>query len=367
MGSEAEDIRDYLALWAIPGIGSTIARRLISYGGGIKEIFKLKNADLQRVPGIGQTLSEVITKIDYYQKADETLEFARKFDINIISWFDNRYPERLKQCEDAPLILFTKGQPIDNQLKYLAVVGTRNASQRGQAFCRQLVEEAKNKGAGICIVSGLAYGIDVAAHKAALEFDVPTIGVLGHGLDTIYPSAHRDIAAQMTKKGCLVTEFFQKVFADKNNFVRRNRIIAGLCDATLVVESDIKGGSLITAEIANSYSRDVFALPGRNTDRYSLGCNMLIKSHQAQLIESFADIEYFFGWNTQPKAVQKQLFVELDPESQKIYDALQENDLTIDEICRQTELSMPKVSVLLLSMEMKGLVKTLPGKVYARC
>ena len=367
MEAEAEDIRDYLALWAIPGIGSTIARRLISYGGGIKEIFKLKSTDLQRVPGIGQTLSEVITKTDYYQKADETLEFARKFDINIISWFDKRYPERLKQCEDAPLILFTKGQPIDNQLKYLAVVGTRNASQRGQAFCRQLVEEAKNKGAGICIVSGLAYGIDVAAHKAALEFDVPTIGVLGHGLDTIYPSAHRDIAAQMTKKGCLVTEFFQKVFADKNNFVRRNRIIAGLCDATLVVESDIKGGSLITAEIANSYSRDVFALPGRNTDRYSLGCNMLIKSHQAQLIESFADIEYFLGWNTQPKAVQKQLFVELDPESQKIYDALQENDLTIDEICRQTELSMPKVSVLLLSMEMKGLVKTLPGKVYARC
>lgn len=366
MEPEAADIRDYLALWAIPGIGSTIARRLISYGGGIKETFKLKNADLQRIPGVGQTLSEVITKANYYEKADETLEFAQKFGINIIHWFDKRYPERLKQCEDSPLVLFTKGQPIDNQKKYLAVVGTRKATQRGQAFCRQLVEDAKSRYSDICIVSGLAYGIDVAAHKAALEFDVPTIGVLAHGLDTIYPIAHRDIAAQMLKKGCLVTEFFQNVFADKNNFVRRNRIIAGLCDATVVVESDIKGGALITAEIANSYSRDVFAVPGRNTDRYSLGCNMLIKSHQAQLVESFADIEYFLGWNTQPKAVQKELFVELDAESQKIYDALQDNDLAIDVICRETALPMSKVSALLLSMELKGLVKALPGKVYAR-
>jgi len=366
MSDNTADIRDYLALWAIPGIGSTMARRLISYGGGIKEIFKLKNADLQRIPGIGESLSEAITKNDYYRKADETLEFAEKFGINIIHWFDKQYPERLKQCEDSPLILFHKGQPIDNKLKYLAVVGTRNATQRGQAFCRQMVEDAKSKHNDICIVSGLAYGVDVAAHKAALEFDVPTIGVLGHGLDTLYPAAHRDIAAQMVKKGCLLTEFFQKVYADKNNFVRRNRIIAGLCDATLVVESDIKGGSLITAEIANSYNRDVFAIPGRSSDRFSLGCNMLIKSHQAQLVESFADIEYFLGWDSQPKVIQKQLFVELDADSQKIYDALQENDLTVDVICRQTSMPTSKVSVLLLAMEMKGLVKTLPGKVYTR-
>lgn len=366
MNENSAEIRDYLALWAIPGIGSTMARRLISYGGGIQEIFKLKSNELMRIPGIGQSLSETITKGGYYQKADETIEFAQKFGINIIHWYDKRYPERLKQCEDSPLILFHKGQPIDNQMKFLAIVGTRVATQRGQNFCRQLIEDAKNKHNNICIVSGLAYGIDVAAHKAALEFGVPTIGVLGHGLDTIYPAAHRDIAAQMVNCGCLLTEFFQKVYADKNNFVRRNRIIAGLCDATLVVESDIKGGSLITAEIANSYSRDVFALPGRNTDRYSLGCNMLIKNHQAQLIESFADIEYSLGWDEQPKTIQKQLFVELDAESQKIYDALQENDLTIDVICRQTTLPMSKVSALLLSMELKGLVKTLPGKVYTR-
>lgn len=366
MSQETPDLRDCLAIWAIPGVGSMMSKRLISYAGGVKELFGKKGRELQHIPGIGENLADVITKEDYYRKADEMLEFSQKYGIDILTWYSKDYPERLKLCEDSPLVLFVKGQPIDPKKKYLAVVGTRNATPRGQAFCKELLEEIHSHRTDVCTVSGLAYGIDIAMHKASVDLGVPTYGVLAHGLDTIYPTAHRDIATAMLKEGGLVTEFFPKVFPDKTNFVRRNRIIAGLSDATLVVESDVKGGALITAQLANSYNRDVFALPGRNSDKYSSGCNMLIKTCQANLIESFADIEYFLNWDNQPKAIQKQMFVELDAESQKVYDALQNDDLPIDAICRVTGMTMPKVSSLLLPMELKGLVKGLPGKVYTR-
>ena len=366
MDQEIPDLRDCLALWSVPGIGSMMSKRIISYSGGIRQLFKLKNSDLLRIPGVGQNLADTISRDDYYRSADEMIEFANKFGISILTWFDQDYPTRLKACEDSPLVIFVKGQPIDSNKKYLALVGTRSATQRGQAFCRDLVDEISRSHSDICIVSGLAYGIDVAAHKACIEYGVPTYGVLAHGLDTIYPTQHRNVAAEMLKIGGLVTEFFPKTIPDKNNFVRRNRIIAGLCDATIVVESDVKGGSLITAELANSYNREVFALPGRPADKYSSGCNKLIKTNQAHLVETMADIEYVLGWNSQSKAIQRSLFVDLDPESQKIYDALQDNDLSIDEICRTTGMTMPKVSSLLLTMELNGVVRGMPGKLYAR-
>lgn len=366
MDQEIPDLRDCLALWAVPGIGSVMSKRIISYSGGIKHLFSLKTNDLLRIPGIGETLAETILRDDYYRIADEMLEFANKFGISILTWYDKGYPSRLKACEDGPLVLFVKGQPIDSDKKYIAMVGTRNATQRGQAFCRDLVEEIGHSRTDICVVSGLAYGIDVAAHKACVEFGVPTYGVLAHGLDTIYPTAHRDVAAEMLKTGGLVTEFFPKTIPDKTNFVRRNRIIAGLCDATIVVESDVKGGSLITAELANSYNREVFALPGRPADKFSSGCNKLIKNSQAHLVETLSDIEYVLGWNSQSKAIQRSLFIDLDPDSQKIYDALQDNELAIDEICRTTGMTMPKVSSLLLTMELNGVVRGMPGKVFAR-
>ncbi len=366
MEQDRPDLRDCLALWAVPGIGSMMSKRIISYSGGIKELFRLKTNDLLRIPGIGQTLAETIRHEDYYRIADEMLEFANKFDVSVLTWYDKNYPSRLKSCEDGPLVLFVKGRPIESDKKFLAMVGTRAATQRGQAFCRVLVEQISRTHPDVSIVSGLAYGIDIAAHKACVEFGVPTYGVLAHGLDTIYPTAHRDVAAEMVKTGGLVTEFFPKTVPDKTNFVRRNRIIAGLCDATIVVESDVKGGSLITAELANSYNRDVFALPGRPADKFSSGCNKLIKTNQAHLIESLADIEYVLGWNSQPKAIQRSLFVELDPESQKIYDALQDGELSIDEISRSTGMTMPKVSSLLLTMELNGVVRGMPGKLYAR-
>lgn len=365
MSQEIPVLRDCLALWAVPGVGSMLSRRLVSYAGSVPELFSKRKEELMRIPGVGDSLASSIAGEDYYRKADEMLEFAQKYNINIYTWFDKEYPERLKVCEDSPLVLFVKGQPIEPKRKYLAVVGTRNATPRGQAFCRELVEDIRDKQSDVCIVSGLAYGIDIAAHKASVELGVPTIGVLAHGLDTIYPPQHRDVATEMVKNGALVTEFFPKIFPDKNNFVRRNRIIAGLSDATLVVESDVKGGALITAELANSYNRDVFALPGRINDKYSAGCNNLIKNNQAHLIESFADIEYFLGWDSQPKVIQKQLFVELDADSQKIYDALKDTELPIDVICRNVGMTMARVSALLLTMELNGVVRSLPGKVYA--
>ena len=366
MEQDKPDLRDCLALWAVPGIGSMMSKRIISYAGGIKGLFNRKDAELQRIPGVGQVLADAIRADDYYRHADEMMEFAEKFNISILTWYDKDYPERLKTCEDSPLVLFVKGQRIDSKKKYIAMVGTRNATQRGQAFCREFVEDVSRTHSDVCIVSGLAYGIDVAAHKACVEFGVPTYGVLAHGLDTIYPTAHRDVAAEMLKTGGLVTEFFPKTVPDKTNFVRRNRIIAGLCDVTIVVESDVKGGSLITAELANSYSRDVFAMPGRPADKFSSGCNKLIKTNQANLVETFADVENYLGWNTKSQPKQRSLFVELDADSQKIYDALQDNELTIDEICRTTGMTMPKVSSLLLTMELNGVVRGMPGKVFAR-
>ena len=366
MEQEIPDLRDCLALWAVPGIGSVMSKRIISYSGGIQQLFKSKTDDLLRIPGIGETLAEAILHDDYYRCADEMLEFANKFNISILTWYDKDYPARLKACEDSPLVIFVKGQPIDSSKKYLAMVGTRSATQRGQAFCRELIEEISRTHSDICIVSGLAYGIDVAAHKACVEFGVSTYGVLAHGLDTIYPTSHRNVAAEMVKMGGLVTEFFPKTVPDKTNFVRRNRIIAGLCDATIVVESDVKGGSLITAELANSYNREIFALPGRPTDKLSSGCNKLINTSQAHLIETLTDIEYVLGWNTQAKAIQRSLFIDLDPESQEIYNALQDNELSIDEICRTVGMAMPKVSSLLLTMELNGIVRGMPGKIYAR-
>lgn len=362
-----DNLRDTLALWSVPGVGSMNSKKLIAYAGSAQQVFKLKKKDLLRIPGIGEQLINAIQKKDYYQIVDKELEFVEKYSIKITTINDNDYPYRLKQCEDCPLILFSKGQPLNDKMKYLSIVGTRSATSRGIEFCNQLIQDLKERGHNVVIVSGLAFGIDVAAHKAALKNELPTYGILAHGLDTIYPAAHRNIATQMVTTGGLVTEFIHGIFPDKNNFVRRNRVIAGLSDATIVVESDVKGGSLITADLANSYCRDVFAMPGRLGDRYSRGCNKLIKSNRAALIESVEDIEYIMGWDAHKGTVQKKLFAELTPEEEKIMHLLnQKNELGIDEICRASGYTMAKVSALLLNMEFSGWVKCLPGKVFIK-
>lgn len=360
-------IREYLALWSISGIGSVNARKIIAYAGGIEQVFKLKSKDLKQIPGVGNRLLKAFAAEKHFIAADNAMEFSQKFNVAIHSFFDEDYPYRLKQCEDSPLILFTKGKPIETNRKYISIVGTRNATPRGSDFCGKIIKNLKEQGHDVVIVSGLAFGIDIAAHKAAVEQGVSTYGILAHGLDTIYPKIHRDTATKMLDKGGLITEFLPGIFPDKTNFVRRNRIIAGLCDALIVVESDIKGGSLLSADMANSYSRDVFAVPGRLTDKYSLGCNNLIKTNRAALLESVSDIEYILGWDKKEKVIQKQLFVDLKPDEQIIYDLFKDDDeLNIDLISRKSNFSMSKVSALLLQMEFAGLIKCLPGKVFAR-
>lgn len=365
MEEKVLDKRDYLALWAIPGIGSITARKIIAYLGSVPELFKQNNAQLLKIPGIGPQLAASILSSNTYEKADEALEFAEKYKVKIQTIFDADYPYRLKQCEDAPLILFTKGQPLEEEKKYVAMVGTRSATPQGKNFCDSFIEELSGRGYEVVVVSGLAYGIDSAAHKAALANQVPTYGILAHGLDTIYPAQHRKIAAEMLERGGLITEFMPGIFPDKTNFVRRNRIIAGLSDALIIVESDVKGGSLLTAGMANSYNRDVFAVPGRVNDKYSSGCNLFIKSNRAALLEKVADLEYQMGWQSNEKLVQPQLFHEFEGDEKKIMDVFgTQNHLNIDTICRISELPMSKVSALLLNLEFGGHLKCLPGKVF---
>jgi DNA processing protein len=341
------------------------SRKIISYAGSAQNALLLKKSELLKVPGIGQKLVTEIINGGHYESADKELEFIQKYKIKVTSIFDDDYPYRLKQCEDAPLIIFTKGQQLNDNNKFVSIVGTRNASVYGIDFCERIISEFKEKGHKVVIISGLAFGIDVAAHKAALKNSIPTYGVLAHGLDKIYPAPHRNIASDMIEQGGLITEFMHGIFPDKNNFVRRNRVIAGLSDATIVVESDIKGGSLITADLANSYNRDVFAVPGRLNDKYSLGTNKLIKSNRAALIETVEDIEYIMGWEANEIPKQKKLFHNLSLEEQAIMDLFNEKpEMSIDNLCRNSGFTMSKVSSLLLNLEFAGAIKCRPGKIF---
>ncbi len=356
-----------IALSILPGVGGVNARKLIAYAGGIEEVFQVKTGALQKIPGIGKGLANKISGADVIKRAEREVEFVKKHNIKVLFYLDDEYPYRLKNCPDAPLLLFYKGGADLNNPKVISIVGTRKATSYGEIFCQRLMEDLANNNHHPLIVSGLAYGIDIMAHKAALAKNIPTLGVLAHGLGTIYPKVHRKYATQMVANGGLVTDFVSDIWADKPNFARRNRIIAGMADATIVVESGEKGGALITADLANSYSRDVFAVPGKIGDTYSAGCNRLIKTHKAALIESWKDLEYIMGWEntSKQKAIQKQIFVELEGEEKQIYEMLKEKgEMEIDQICLATKIPVPKVSSTLLNLEFEGLIKSLPGRRY---
>ncbi len=358
-----------IALSMISGIGNVNAKKLIAHFGNIDDIFKAKKKDLIKVQGIGDILANEILKTDALQKAEEEIEFAEKHKIDVLFFLDENYPERLKHCEDAPVILYYKGKAKLNQQKIISIVGTRNATRYGKEHCNELVKDLKLNGHEAVIVSGLAYGVDICAHQAALKNKLPTLAVLGHGLHTIYPASHKKIAKEIFSNGGLLTEFPHNSKLDPSNFVRRNRIIAGISDATVVIESAKKGGSLITADLANSYNRDVLAFPGRVNDKYSSGCNWLIKTNRAALIENIKDLEYILGWQQVDKkqAVQKQLFVELNEDEKKLMELFKDNEeLSIDIITLKAGMPMSKVSALLLNLEFSGLIKSLPGKIYKR-
>ena len=356
-----------IALSLIPGIGNVTARNLIAYVGSPEGVFKEKEKNLVKIPGIGEVNAQRVIKQNVLDKAKKEVDFIQRNKIKTFFYLDDNYPARLKNCSDAPIILYFKGNANLNEQKIISVVGTRNATSYGKEMCEELIKSFAQRNYPLLVVSGLAYGIDIHAHKACLKYNIPTVGVFAHGLDTIYPALHAAAASKMIDNGGLLSDFASETPIDRQNFLRRNRIIAGLADATVVVESAEKGGALVTADIANSYNRDVFAFPGRSNDLFSKGCNNLIKNNKAVLMENQADLEKAMNWDantTTSKAIQTSLFVELNADEQKLMDLLKQGERFVDEITLETQLPMSRVSSLLLGLEFKALIVSMPGKMY---
>lgn len=361
-----EDLIYKLALTLIPGVGSVNGKSLVAYCGGVKAVFMEKKRALLKIPGIGEQTINAIANHNVFGRAEEELAFIEKNKIAPLFYLDKEYPIRLKQCHDSPLMLYYKGTSELNSPRVVAMVGTRKATEYGRDMCRKIIEGLVEQ--NVLIVSGLAYGIDTWSHKAALDNKLETIGVLGHGLDRIYPFANRALAEKMTESGGLLCEYMSNTMPDRENFPMRNRIIAGISDAVIVVEAGASGGALITAEIANSYNRDVFAVPGRIGDPHSEGCNKLIKINKAALIQSAKDICYLLNWNDEKenkKSVQRQLFLDLSPDEELIVSTLREKgDMEIDTLLLETLLMPAKAASVLLNLEFEGVIRCLPGKVY---
>ena len=360
-------LKHKIALGQIPRIGDINARKLVAHFGSVEAVFSESYRNLIKIPGIGTGIAGYISDRSYLDIAEREAEYITRKGIRPYFYLDNDYPFRLRQCDDSPVIFFFMGNCDLDSARILSVVGTRNATLRGRETCEKIIGGLSETNPDLIIVSGLAYGIDITAHKAALSNNLQTVGVLGHGFKTIYPSVHASTARSMITNGGLLTDFLSDALPERNNFLKRNRIIAGLADATLVVESGIKGGALITADIANSYNRDVFAIPGRPDDQWSAGCNSLIRNNKAALVESAEQIEYFLNWKSEKSRapVQRTLFSELDENEKQVYELLIKNgEMNIDTICRTTEIPVFRLSSILLQMEFKGLVKCYPGNLY---
>ncbi|MCU4175701.1 DNA-processing protein DprA [Carboxylicivirga sp. N1Y90] len=357
-----------IAISLIKGIGPKLARNLIAYVGNEQDVFKQSVSSLLKIPGIGSITASAIRKSDVIERAEKELEFIDKHAIDAHFFTSESFPKRLAYCEDAPLLIYTKGVNCWDRTKVIGVVGTRKASEQAKINCETLVADIAKRYSDVVIVSGLAYGIDVCAHRAAVQNNLSTYGVLAHGLDRIYPSLHRNTAKQMLENGGLITEFMSDTNPDRPNFVRRNRIVAGMVDALLVLESGIKGGAIITARIAQSYNRDVLAFPGDVNAELSKGGNYLIKRNIAALIEGVDDLEYALGWESvaKTKPQQARLFNDFKSEEEEILYKLllTSKELTANELSMQSSLPISKVSASMLSLEFAGLIKCLPGNAF---
>ncbi|ARS38954.1 DNA protecting protein DprA [Sphingobacteriaceae bacterium GW460-11-11-14-LB5] len=355
-----------IALTFIKTIGPVTAKNLLAYCGSAENVFSASKKQLLQIPGIGEKTIEAIRGSDALVRARQELDFIEKHGIEVLFFSDEKYPKRLKNCIDSPILLYAKGTADFNQQRIISIVGTRNATSYGKNLCKELCEVLAPY--NVLIVSGLAYGIDVTAHKECLANNIPTVGVLGHGLDRMYPKIHKTVAQKMVSNGGLLTEFPILTNPDRQNFPQRNRIIAGIADATVVVEASIKGGALITAEIANSYNKDVYAFPGRTNDVFSEGCNFLIKTNRAGLINNANDLIYYLGWDDEVKGKhpiqQTRLQLNLTPNEQRVVDALQNGQLSIDELCAQLNIQQSKLAIVILTLEMQGIIVSLPGKIY---
>lgn len=355
-----------LALIRTEGIGDVFAKKLLGYFGSAENIFLATKQDFKNISRLPDNVIKRILDHSSFGVAEKEIAFIEKENIKAYFFENDDYPEKLKHCSDAPIVLFSTGKFDLNNRKVLSVVGTRQITSYGTNFCKKLIKDLTE--IDPIIVSGFALGTDICAHLSALENGLQTVGVLAHGLDRIYPPSHKKYLRQIEESGGFLTEFWSGSVPDKENFVRRNRIVAGIADATIVIESASKGGSLITANLANDYSREVFALPGKTTDRYSEGCNNLIKTQRANLLTSVEDIVYMLNWDSKPKkekAVQKQLFLDLNADEQKIYDYLQKNGKELlDIIAKSCEIPVYKTASVLFDLEMKGAIRPLPGKMF---
>ena len=359
------ELKYLLALQRTPNLGDISIKKLLSRMGSAENIFKEKNSILSKVDGIGAgRLSQFNRKLQLEQ-AEEELKYIEGNDIRVSFFQDSDYPERLKHCIDGPVLLFGRGNIDLKGKRILSIVGTRKITTYGRAFCQELIADLAPLNP--VIVSGLAYGVDICAHRAALEHNLQTIGCLAHGLNQVYPRDHKKYMEAIERHGGFFTEFWSDSVFDRNNFLRRNRVIAGLSEATVVIESGKKGGSLVTAEIAVSYDREVFAVPGRTTDSQSQGCLDLIKQQKAHLLTSAADIIYHLDWKIEEKKmpVQTQLFVELNEEEKKVFRLLKEKERELlDIIAIECDFPVFKAATVLMNMELKGVVKPLPGKLF---
>ncbi|MCC6725668.1 MAG: DNA-protecting protein DprA [Saprospiraceae bacterium] len=365
------DLLYKVALTKIPLVGAVTAKVLVSYCGGAKEVFETKKSELLRIPGIGDAIASNVLEPTVMEEAEKEVDFLTKNGIRPLFYLHKDYPQRLRNLNDAPVMLYYSGTADLNGPRTVGIIGTRTPTPYGLSACEEIVE-------GLApykplVISGLAYGIDVAAHKKSLDSGLETLAVLGHGLARIYPAQHKKVAMDMMRQGGIITEFASHVGPERENFPMRNRIVAGLCDAMVVVETATRGGSIITVQQANGYGRDVFAVPGRIKDKFSQGCNYLIKKNMAQLLESAEDVATALRWSRedgQPSAnvTQGRLFDELTAQEKTLVDLLQKNEeMGVDQLSYETAIGQSELAALLLNLEFKGLVRSLPGKRYVLC
>jgi DNA processing protein len=365
-----QELLHLIALQHIPGIGSITAKRLLESMGSATQIFAQRTELPHLSPHIQPSLVRALDCPAAFHRAQQELEFITKHHITCISLLDEGYPTRLRECDDAPSLLFYRGNTTFNPRRVVSIIGTRKCTDYGRDLCERFVRDLASQVPDTLIVSGLAYGIDVCAHRAALKYGLPTIGVLAHGLDRIYPSAHRNIAAQMTQCGGLLTEYPSFTEPERQNFLQRNRIVAGMADATIVIESAAKGGALVTANIAGSYGRDCYAFPGRVDDAASAGCHRLIRHHQAALITSASDFIEAMMWDTpssgRPGAIQQTLFPDLSDEEARIVALLEQHadGMHINTLVIETDIPINRLSALLFELELRGIVRPLAGSCY---
>jgi DNA processing protein len=360
-----ENLFHLMALLRVEGVGDIMAKKLLTHFGSAEAVLNAKTTQLAAIDGVGSVLLKNLKDESVFEKATQELRFIQDNNIDVHCFQDESYPDRLKHCIDGPVLLFSSGNINLKNRKIISIVGTRQITSYGTEFCRKLIEDLAPLDP--IIVSGFAYGVDIVAHQLAMDYNLQTIGVVAHGLNQIYPKTHKKYVAKVEQNGGFMTEFWSTSNPDKENFVRRNRIVAGMTEATIVIESADRGGSLITANMANDYNRDVFAVPGRITDKYSQGCNNLIKTQKANVLTSAADLIYILNWDIEKEAkpVQKQLFVTLDDDEQKVYDYLLKTGKELmDIIALHCDFPIYRISGLLLNMELKGVIRPLPGKLF---